>query len=71
MNAPTYEWRDATKELPDDRKNVIVADSDGDVYSAFYDSGYGDGPWCYEGTEAPIRVAVEFWADFPLHPTKD
>jgi hypothetical protein len=70
MSTPTYEWHDAMKELPEDILQVVIAaDSNGDVYGAFYDITYDGGKWCYEGNECPVRDAVvEFWADYPKHP---
>jgi hypothetical protein len=62
MITTTLEWHRTSDKLPDDYTLVLVADSDGDTFAAFF---AGDA-WRYADA-LPVPVP-QFWAHFPAGP---
>lgn len=60
-------WKDATKELPDDDMAVLIALSDGEVWTGFHDAG----EWRFVSADPVDQgdgTTVTHWADFPAPP---
>lgn len=57
-------WKDATKELPDDKMTVLMRMKDGEVWTGFRDAG----EWRYVSAEL-VGTPVTHWAEFPEPPT--
>ena len=69
MNSVTYEWIDATKQLPEAKDYnadgfVIVAYEDGTVSKGYYTLL---NKWTYEDR----RGKAMFWTRYPEHPKKE
>lgn len=62
-------WVDASKTLPDDESTVLIALSDGEVWTGFNEAG----EWRMVDAE-PVGLRrglrVTHWADLPDHPAK-
>lgn len=59
-------WVDCRKQLPDDEMTVLVALSDGEVWTGFHE----DNQWRYVSAD-PIGPEVTHWAQFPAPPTME
>lgn len=60
-------WIDASKKLPDDETTVLIALSDGEVWTGFHE----DGQWrfvCAELVDQGDGTTVTHWAHIPEHP---
>lgn len=60
-------WIDSTAELPDDEMTVLIALSDGEVWTGFHDAGQ----WrfvCGELVDQGGGTTVTHWAEFPEPP---
>ena len=63
-------WHSAKTELPDDEQTVLIALSDGEVWTGFMDAG----DWRFVSAELVDQgegTKVTHWADFPAPPAKD
>jgi len=57
------EWKRTADEVPDDDMTVLVALSDGEVWTGYCDAGW----WRYVSGDR-IEPKVVFWAEFPEPP---
>ena len=60
-------WIDPKAEMPDDETTVLIALSDGEVWTGHH----ADGMWLFcEGSpvDQGEGTSVEWWAEFPLPP---
>jgi hypothetical protein len=63
-------WIDAGKELPDDETTVLIALSDGEIWTGFHN----DGKWHFVSSDEVDQgdgASVTHWADFPNPPTSN
>ena len=62
-------WVDARQIIPDDEITVLIALSDGEVWTGFHETG----EWRMVDAE-PVRrrrgVRVTHWAELPEHPSQ-
>jgi hypothetical protein len=61
-------WIPSDKEMPDDGMAVLLALSDGEVWTGYVDAGH----WLFitgDPVDQGNGVTVTHWADFPAPPT--
>jgi len=66
---PIVEWKDATTELPDDEQAVLIALSDGEVWTGYRDSGQ----WVFisgDPVDQGDGTTVTHWSNFPEPPSR-
>lgn len=66
----TTAWIPCSQELPDEEITVLIALSDGEVWTGFLDTG----EWRYESADLVDQgegVTVTHWAHIPAHPNAD
>ena len=62
-NTVTINWIDATAQLPDADLTVLIATSDGEVVTGFFDEEWRDA-----ASAMPTASPVTHWADLPEPP---
>lgn len=70
MNPSQIHWIDAARKLPDDELVVLVALSDGEVWTGFHDAG----EWRYASADPVDQgegTIVTHWAEFPAPPEQE
>jgi len=59
----TITWHRCTEQLPDDESAVLIAFSDGEVWTGFHDAD----TWRYVSDD-PVECDPMYWAHFPEPP---